>query len=372
VNLDRNQHTWSIFRDKGEYTEARRHYEESLPSRFHLSSSRVSWEVEGHPPVYLPPQEDNSSDAQGSRTCKRLKSDYSDDGNDSSSTASDRTAAVDDAHSESTKMRYKCKLCGQLKQNHSCPYQQPLQRSIGVMVYPAVNAFTAAEPGAIAKPLTKMNNFVSYYPEQGSPQVAENTPRSSLGTVYGAHPSTITPETPHVGPVAHSPQSSISAQSSEDPAIACARPPPHGPSGTGRGWKRTQDRLSEHTRDSRFAASVFLRPEQYRAVTPLKKDTSNNEQDVPTTASTSYQYPAVPLSFAERKRMSDTLFYLSREIPSMTTDCAAALRAARQNREWDLAVAELLTQIVVGLYCSETDSRLDGLRQYLLTIGISC
>ena len=56
----------------------------------------------------------------------------------------------------------------------------------------------------------------------------------------------------------------------------------------------------------------------------------------------------------------------------MTNECANALRDARQNNEWDLAIAELLTQVVVGLYCGEGDSRLDGLQQYLLSLGISC
>ena len=70
--------------------------------------------------------------------------------------------------------------------------------------------------------------------------------------------------------------------------------------------------------------------------------------------------------------MSETLFHLSRDIPTLTGDCAATLRDARRNNEWDLAVAELLTQVVVGLYCVEGDSRLDGLQQYLLGLGVSC
>lgn len=89
-------------------------------------------------------------------------------------------------------------------------------------------------------------------------------------------------------------------------------------------------------------------------------------------AATDYQYPAIPLTFSERKRLSDTLFFLSKEIPSITADCAAALREARRNSEWDLAVAELLTQVVIGLFCGEGDIRLDGLHRYLLALGISC
>ena len=56
----------------------------------------------------------------------------------------------------------------------------------------------------------------------------------------------------------------------------------------------------------------------------------------------------------------------------MTSDCAGILRDARDKDDWDQAVAELLTQVVVGLYCGEGDSQLDGLQQYLLTLGVSC
>ena len=147
------------------------------------------------------------------------------------------------------------------------------------------------------------------------------------------------------------------------------------------GSKRPHEQLLGHvstgiqsrSRRAPFVASVHLRPEHYRAVTPQTSQAEKKEKDAPTTTSTTaYQYPAMPLTFAERKRLSDTLFFLSKEIPSMTADCAAALREARKNNDWDLAVAELLTQVVVGLYCGEGDVRLDGLQRYLLALGISC
>jgi hypothetical protein len=84
-----------------------------------------------------------------------------------------------------------------------------------------------------------------------------------------------------------------------------------------------------------------------------------------------YDYPPIPVSFQGRKRLSDTLFYLSKSLPSMTADVASLLRIAREREEWDLAVAEILTQIIVALFCAEGDLRLDGLRNYLLNIGIS-
>ena len=145
-----------------------------------------------------------------------------------------------------------------------------------------------------------------------------------------------------------------------------------------------------------FAPSVTLRPEHYRAVTPFRGEEpgsatststsgSGGGGDTSASAATavgggssknstagSYQYPAVPLTFGERKRLSDTLFYLSKEIPNMTADVAAVLRRARERDDWDQAVAELLTQVVVGLYCGEGDSQLDGLQQYLLSLGVSC
>ena len=146
-------------------------------------------------------------------------------------------------------------------------------------------------------------------------------------------------------------------------------------------------RSYEPRRNATFVASILLRPEQYRAVTPFTKNVRmkygetavvpGSTSTIPITKAvasstkTMYQYSVVPLSFAERKRMSDTLFHLSQEVPTMTSDCASMLRTARQNNEWDIAVAELLTQVVVALYCGEGDIRLDGLQKYLLSLGIS-
>ena len=55
----------------------------------------------------------------------------------------------------------------------------------------------------------------------------------------------------------------------------------------------------------------------------------------------------------------------------MTADIAALLQMAREKNDWDVAVAEVLTQVVVCLQCAEGDYHLEGLRQYLLKIGIS-
>jgi hypothetical protein len=120
-----------------------------------------------------------------------------------------------------------------------------------------------------------------------------------------------------------------------------------------------------------FAPTVALRPEHYRAVTPFS-GLDSAAASGSGGASNDYRYPIIPLTFAERKRLSDTLFYLSKELPTATADCAKLLREAREAGEWDLAVAELLTQVLVGLYCGEGDTCLDGLQHYLLGLGISC
>jgi len=59
-------------------------------------------------------------------------------------------------------VKYRCKLCGAYKQGHICPYRKSLQRTIGVMMCPAVNAYSSVEPGVLIPFLSEMNNFVPY------------------------------------------------------------------------------------------------------------------------------------------------------------------------------------------------------------------
>jgi len=59
-------------------------------------------------------------------------------------------------------LKYRCKLCGAYKQGHICPYRKSLQRTIGVMMCPAVNAYSSVEPGVLIPFLSEMNNFVPY------------------------------------------------------------------------------------------------------------------------------------------------------------------------------------------------------------------
>ena len=387
--------------DESRYSE----YVHQLADRYTVHDSSLSWDVEENSPVDF----HNDRDTFGNvipiqdRVDRETKGDAP-----TSGSRTDSSSYSEGTMNDPTKVKYRCKLCGQWKQNHQCRYQQPLQRSIGVMVYPAVNSYTAAEPGVIAPSLTKMNNFVSYDSDPGedgrhSEHATQRRPKTNNGDPFAIHTSTVTPESLRGATHFHSPQSSLSAQSSDDPMSRNDGGTTNASTGmhSRRYLKRPHndlmlDSASKGGYDSTrsvlpFVASVTLRPEHYRAVTPLTKDASTVTPKVSTRASavameassvqlarsnmstrSLYEYPAISLSFKERKRLSDTLFYLAQEIPAVTSECAALLRSARRQGEWDVAVAELLTQVVVALYCGEGDARLDGLQQYLLTIGISC
>jgi hypothetical protein len=335
--------------------------------------------LEQEPPIQCETREPGSADRNQKRKLSSRVNDGADDNSASSKSSCENSRqAFDVSTQDESKMKYRCKLCGQLKQNHNCPFQQSFQRSIGAMVYPAVNAYSAAEPGVLAPSATKMNNtFVSFDSDNGSP-CAPYQHSSSHATApiqkpadvpFSVLPSTITPEVARF----HSPQSSLSAQSSEDQMSGYPSSAAGNLTADLRGIKRPHQKCLAHPTPGStdvqqqgrvpFVRSDALIPEQFRAVTPLSKEKGKKPP---------YQYPPIPLTFAERKRLSDTLFCLSKEIPYMMNECANILRVARGNNDWDLAVAELLTQIVVGLYCSEGDVRLEGLQKYLLALGISC
>ena len=276
----------------------------------------------------------------------------------------------------------RCKLCGQPKQNHNCTFRQSLQRNIGVQVYSAVNAYTACEPGSLAPTLSKMNNFVSYDSTQGTPPAEENGYPQTADVHH--YPSTVTPQSMREGSgvMVHSPQSSLSTHTQE---MSPPNSGSHSKDGRyhvhfshresmhsddrNRSQVQVKERHGQHFHLAAFAPSVALRPEHYRAVTPFHGEKSSTSASM---NGGNYNYPPVPLTFRERKRMSDTLFYFAKEIPNMTSGCAGVLHEAREKNEWDQAVAELLTQVIVGLYCGEGDAQLEGLQQYLLTLGVSC
>lgn len=346
ITTSRNGPTDSIFRFKSSTKlNNRRFYNNTLPQRYCLSGSRISWDFEESPPVVIPLDESDNSTVSSSREKTRK-----DSVGQSGSGASRASPIHIDANT--TKLKYRCKQCGQLKNNHVCPYRQPLQRSIGIMVYPAVNSFTAFEPGTVAPPLNLMNNFVSYSESDGN--------SFNRAAITSAHSNNITPDVASGVNVGyyyheHSPESSLSNHSTEFTRPAKVS------------RKCVLERKEEKDGDipakrNLFVTSVSLRPEHYRSVT------QSSAEDSPG----SYKYPAIPLPFGERRRLSDTLFFLSKEVPSLTQDCALILRQARENNEWDLAVAELLTQVAVGLFCTEVDVELEGLKRYLLAVGVSC
>lgn len=330
-------------------------YQSRFHKRYHMNGSRISWEVEEHPPIV--PVDDRHGIQQSTRDVND-ELQLSPEGSSSrDGTASSMTTPSPNSTgtSEPPKMKYRCKLCGQPKQNHSCPYRQSMQRSIGVSIYPAVNAYAANEPGSLAPPLSDMNNFVdtssSVFPLS----------RLEVIDVDGSSANKVSPIPTNHGrstPKSRSlPEVSPACSSDLDNVVATAA------SSEGRKRKHSDIALEETVgaphQVSPFAETAPLRWEQYRAVSVTPKEGD-------------FEYPPVPLSFLERKRLSDTLFALTKEIRHLTEEVASILHEAREREMWDLAVAEVLTQVVVALYCGEGDKRLDGLQHYLLAIGIAC
>jgi len=351
---------------------ARMKYEEELPGRYYENESRLSWEFEESPPVEISHEGDTDLD-RNDRDLSASKNDSDDKDDDAKSESDNYCKPVGDQEvggkrlsnsSPQPKMRYRCKLCGQPKQNHTCPYQQSLARSIGVMIYPSVNAFAAAEPGMIAPALSDMNNFVDTQKDGSSNESSPNRPtpdRIRRMTTPSSVASTnqVTPESMRSSPrQVHSPSSLMVGTP--------VRPSTRRSGGSRRsgGKKRSHTQMgsSDDNSDLLFMESMEIKPEQFRIVS----------ENVLLSTKDSYNYPALPLPYAQRKRLSDNLFSLSNEVPKLTDECAQVLREAREKDMWDLAVAELMTQVVTIIHCPDGDHRFEGLRQYLLTLGIAC
>lgn len=349
-------------------------YNERFHQRYSVTGTRVSWDVEENPPISVP------SDELEAKASKNRQAQSSLTGGDFQSSPASRhgRSAADLSSSPSDhrqKMKYRCKACGQPKYNHECPYEKSLQRSIGVMVFPATNAFTSSEPGVLTPALSEMNNFVAYGGNSGSSDFDVESGNASKDSHHQARSDTAARVTPEYrlrgGMLYNSPESSTLSSSTYSPHY----PPTtvmvtsQGPVGRGHGKLKPASRLS-----------LNLRPEHFRAVTsrrPPKGSRSvvgtgdNGPSQVKETVNGSFEYPHVALTFKGRKRLSDTLFYLAKNIPTLTADVASILRTAREKDEWDLAVAEVLTEVIVSLFCREGDHCLDGLQHYLSGIGIS-
>ena len=327
-----------IFRPRRSYDDE--YYENTFHHRYTVKRDHIYWELESSPPVHGSSEPWESGDPSRPDLLFQGPSASLYYSPGISATSSSSVVPVD----RYQKMRYRCKLCHQLKQNHDCPFRNSLHRSIGVTVHASINAFQAAEPGRLAPPLSEMNSCVTFFEDENglSPDHMREaaTPR-------------ISPETNQTRPLHYSPESSLSTDSGHhNGRIAPSRPPaPH-----------TAPKPFGVTDKPLFVQSVDLKPGQLRIVT-------SSEHLV---GSTSFSYPAVPLPYEQRKRLSDTLFALAGQVPCLKEECAALLRCARGNNEWDLGVAQLLCQLVVGLYCAEGDFCLDGLKRYLQRMGISC
>jgi len=364
-------------------------YDELLPTRYYENENRLSWEFEETPPVGNVGDDDENDNKKRSGDDSKYN-----DGEDFGSTESGSHSNPDAMKSgtmdgkkpgspDQPKMRYRCKLCGLPKQNHTCPYQQSLQRSIGTMVYPAVNAFTSNEPGVLAPALTEMNNFISSGSESvSSPDNSPSRPSPSRRGSRNTTPSrsgasNVTPDSKSNSPGSHAGSTPTGTPKRSTPfrtprsskrkgrggTSSSSNTPAHvGTSSPGSARKRSHAQLSEGdpNNDLLFVDAIELKPEQFRMITPAKN------------RSGAFTYPSLPLPYAQRKRLSDNLFALSKEVPQLTDECAVVLREAREKDMWDLAVAELMTQVVIVIHCHEADTRMEGLRQYLLTLGIAC
>ena len=404
-------------------------YDRALPTRYYESDNRLSWEFEENPPIgtnkvenfkwcqEVSIDDENDGDEKLAKKRKMIgeegeegaAGDGDDDSDDDDDTKEgeegDESNKSKDGKGESPKMRYRCKLCGQPKTNHVCPYQQSLVRSIGAMVQPAVNAFTAAEPGQLAPDLKEMNNLAI----SAAAVAAENSSSGGMDLVLPSRPTPdrssirqqntnndgdgiitvtsvvqVTPESLRSGVGGGSDNTIIMSpggRSSSNHVIGVGTPGGtivssssssrrRTPGTTPRKNKRSHTRMTSlggvpgtNQADLLFVEEMELQLEQFRTVTPSKSILENPD---------AFTYPALPLPYAQRKRLSDNLFSLSKEIPQLTDECAAVLREARERDLWDLAVAELMTQVVVVVHCHEGDNSFEGLRRYLLTLGFTC
>lgn len=261
--------------------------------------------------------------------------------------------------SQSPKARYRCKLCGQPKQNHTCPYQQSLQRSIGTMSYPALNSFECSEPGKLAPSLVEMNNFFIY--DEGNqldtPEHFLSSPSKTVKTdSFAKAVHTVTPDA-HLSKVDYSTEIN---DTKSDGYVQRLRSKKRKITIQSSFVQKGSDKYSN---DYLLLSKVDMKPEQNRVI-------SSNHSFSATYGS--YTYPTLPLTYSQRRCMSDSLFNLSKTRFGLTDECSAVLQEAQRNDSWDLAVAELITQLLVVLYCPMGDKTLEGLHRYLLSFGISC
>ena len=158
-------------------------YQDKFHQRYFVGDHGISWDVEENPPVLVSLDEDDNvpnhnfassknngrssrgmqkSSGSGKQVEKSRKQPRQQTYNNNDSLLVCQPIGGTVPLNLHQKMKYRCKLCGQPKQNHVCPYRKSVVRTLGIMVCPAVNAYSSAEPGILSPPLSEMNNFVPY------------------------------------------------------------------------------------------------------------------------------------------------------------------------------------------------------------------
>ncbi len=356
--------------------EEKRKYDENLSMRYFMKENCVSWDVELHDVIKPTAKKAKVEKSKAAATASPkstvskdpLNGPYCAPVTPKSPHASDSTISSKNKEGEKkAKTKYRCKLCGLPKQNHTCAYKKNVVRSIGTQVYPVVNAFVSNEPGLLAPALSEMNNFTSMLSQDTSTAPAGHLYRMP----YSGYNGPITPDS-HWSPTT---PGGLSTMSSSDPGTPRT---PHSPYNNNNFRKRDYSIMSRtmtHTstpggysphqsrpRDAMFRETMPITMEQFRTVRVKAAEKVLQP----------YQYPLVPTPYDQRKEMGDTLFALSKEVPSLADSCASILREARERDEWDQAVAELTTQVLVVLKCEEDDYSLEGLMRHLNGLGIAC
>mmetsp|Transcript_17347 Transcript_17347/g.37733 ORF Transcript_17347/g.37733 Transcript_17347/m.37733 type:complete len:439 (-) Transcript_17347:170-1486(-) len=346
----------------------RERYEKKLRQQYFEHGNRLSWDVQANLSLTLngaktfDEYDDNPLKKSGSSM------DQSENGIGGSSGRS------------SSQRRNRCKKCGQIKHGHVCPFQSSLQRSIGIMVYPSANAHVANEPGMLAPALCEMNNFISI--KSGSFEVASGGDRKGRKASAATVASTVGKlskggvlsggDAFEVNPFR---RKTIHATVEPPVAMCTIIDDKRSDEEEGRDHDKADEKQSASAggggrggaEDLLFQPQMEITLDQYRAVTPSKDASSSSSSE------NDYVYPQVPLTFTQRKSMSDALFSLSKLVPELTDECGLVLTEARKRDQWDLAVAELMTQVICVLHCSpEKDYTLEGLRKYLMGLGIVC
>jgi len=241
-----------------------------------------------------------------------------------------------------------------------------MQRSIGVMVYPSVNAHVADEPGYLAPALCEMNNFISI---KGSTSFESNNGEDRMkltGLISLSERKNEVQTTASCGKdAAAKTMNQYRRKSLLESPTRTSEPIDNNkraPDVYVEGVVKDVNSESKST-NLLFQPTMEITIDQYRTITPG----NDHDHDL------DYVYPQVPLTFTQRKSLSDALFSLSKRVPKLTEECALVLAEARKNDQWDLAVAELMAQVLCVLHCSPTnDLVLNGLRRYLLTLGVVC